>query len=161
MRAPAPPQTHRGRAILQLVTTSGARQEGNAVSRAELLTLRLRNTTYLSRESALLLSLLAEDERLLDVEPAGIGYAKPGLLAVTDRRVIHVYIRRVFPGYKLTEISYEDLRSVEANSWKSYARLRLRFRRLRRTVDFPIMKGGGRRAFDLETLVRSRMPDTP
>lgn len=120
---------------------------------ARLLDSKLSRAIYLAHECRNLPLLLAENEQLLDVEPASVGAAKPGLLAVTDRRLIHLYFRRLLRCLKVTEISYERVNAVDAQSWRSMARLRVRFNQFRSTIDFPISTGG-ERASELAACIR-------
>lgn len=101
-----------------------------------------------------MLARLSEDEELFDVELVGIGGWKPGLLAITDRRLLHLYRRRILPGWKVTELKYEQLGDVRNESWRSFAELKVRPNRGRKTLNFPVL-AGSERAAELESCIRT------
>jgi hypothetical protein len=97
-----------------------------------LIDARLRSVIYLDRERAELLRRLGEIEALLDVEPAGLGFGKPGLLAVTDSRVIHLYGRRILRRFAVREVLCGQVTAVEVEHWGTTAEIRLLFEDVQR-----------------------------
>ena len=72
---------------------------------------------WLDREHARLRQLLEDGEKLLEARPVGLGF-HPGLLAVTDRRLLHLYFRRLVRRMKVTEMRYQRLNWVELHRWR-------------------------------------------
>jgi len=72
----------------------------------------LGDEVHLARERRALPSLLAADEDLLAVASAArIG--NTGILAITDRRLIFLYVRRFLGGLKTREFSYRRVKAID------------------------------------------------
>ena len=65
------------------------------------------SAVYLDRERIHLPSLIASDEVLLDVEPTAIGFGHPGLLALTNARLLHVW--HLVRWFRVRSFAYETL----------------------------------------------------
>jgi hypothetical protein len=98
---------------------------------------QLADELHLGRERLLLPSLLSDGEELLAVASAGMGWFKPGILAITDGRLLHLYFRRVSRRMKVTEIAYHVIRSIELETFGS-SRVIVARRCKRRQVDFQL-----------------------
>lgn len=110
----------------------------NATHNEWMIHRELADEVHLSRERPALLAVLAHDEELLDVASAGLGFGAPGILAITDRRLIHVYFRRTLRRMKVTEMRLSNVASVDSKQSGSSAELRVRLKSPRRTVHMPI-----------------------
>lgn len=113
----------------------------------------LGDEIHLTRERRVLQSMLAQDEELLDVAAAGLGFGNPGILAITDRRMIHLYFRYFLRHVKMTEIGYHKIETVDSAGWRSFAELSVRRGKRRRTLHISIM-AGVERAAELATCAR-------
>lgn len=113
----------------------------------------LGNELYLARERSALPGLLAEDEELLAVASGNMRFFDPGILAITDRRLIHLFFSRSLRRLRVTDIGYRRIEAVD--SWKSRSSgvLRLHLKEPRRTKHIPI-RGGVERAAELATCVK-------
>jgi len=69
---------------------------------------------FLARERSALPGLLVEDEELLAVASGSVGVFAPGILAIIDRRFIHLYFRRLLRQLEVTEIGYPRIKSVHS-----------------------------------------------
>jgi hypothetical protein len=97
------------------------------------------NDPHSRHERLALLEALDEEEELLAVAKAGRGFRRPGLLAITDRRMIHVYFRHLLRCAAVFELRYQDVGEISAPSWKSSGELAVRLRGRPRTIHFPIL----------------------
>ena len=113
----------------------------------------LGEEAHLARERRALPSLLASDEELLAVASAGFGVVSAGILAITDGRLIFLSFRYFFLRRKVTEIGFGQIETVESESWRSSAELRVRLRKGRHVIHVPIM-AGVERAAELATCAR-------
>lgn len=81
---------------------------------------KLSEHKHLTHERRALASLLAPDEELLDVVSATRGFGKPGILAITDRRLIYVVFGMFTRYLKVRSMDYSEITGVElASSWRS------------------------------------------
>jgi hypothetical protein len=112
---------------------------------------------YLVRERAELDRRLRDGEILIEVEPAGIGFFRPGLLAVTDCRLIHLYFRRLIRRFKFTEFAFDRIDWVELHTMRSAAELRFSIDVGERLFYLPI----GRGLESAERLVRAIHRECP
>jgi hypothetical protein len=98
----------------------------------------LAGDSLYERERARLLSSLGEDEELLDVVTAGAGFVRPGVLAVTTERVLHVYFRRLwFRGFAVVSVPYSRIQRVyPQRGFRGYETVVLNLVRPRRSLSF-------------------------
>ena len=112
--------------------------ESSAATDAEqLLKDEFGDQIHLERPVERLPSLLAPDEKLLAVEQAGLRLGRVGLLAATNRRLIHIYYGYLLRRVKVTEIDYRNVESVRAESWKAFSRVTVQLKKRQLTVFLP------------------------
>jgi hypothetical protein len=99
----------------------------------------LADEVHLAHEREGLLASLAEDEELLAVASAGRGFARPGILAITDRRVIHLSFRHLVRHLRVFEIPYGDVESFDVTRWRRSVEITIRRPGWRRTIHPPIL----------------------
>jgi hypothetical protein len=108
--------------------------------------------------------LLAPSERLLAVKATGLRSGRAGILAVTDRRLIHIYWGYFRQRLRVTSIEFKNVDSVRTDSHGRFARVIVRMKKLQRTaflpsrtVGFPlgIVKDAGAHAEQIATCIRN------
>ena len=109
---------------------------------------------HLDRERSRLQAMVAPGEQVLELSLAGMGYFKPGLLAITNRRLIAVSSRRLLRGVKVIEVPWADFRSADVMMQLSYAGLVVRRSDRRRVLTFTNV-GDFDRASELARRIRS------
>lgn len=80
---------------------------------------KLSEHKHLKHERRALATLLATDEELLDIVSATRGFGKPGILAISDRRLMYVVFGMFTRHLKVKSMDYSDIKSVELASWRS------------------------------------------
>lgn len=129
-----------------------------------LLEAELGDQTHLARERDKLPELLASSERLLSVEATGLRSGRAGILAVTDRRLIHIYWGYFRQRLRVTSIGFDNVDTVRTHSHRRFARVIVRMKRVQRTaflpsrtVGFPlgIVKDAGAHAEEVATAIRN------
>jgi hypothetical protein len=113
----------------------------------------LGDAIYLAHERGALPSLLAADEELLAVVGAGFRFADPGILGITDRRLIHLYFRRTLRRLRVIEIGYRRIETVGSMKSGSNGVLMLGLRQPRRTRSVPL-RANAERAEELAACIR-------
>jgi hypothetical protein len=81
------------------------------------------SSTFLIRERNRLPDALFDDEKLIDLEGATIGFGPAGILAVTDQRIFHLRFRRLVRRFALFALPYDQIGAVRARFWRSHAQL--------------------------------------
>ena len=98
---------------------------------------QLRDPRYFIDERAELTKLLGSDDELLELELASVGGRRPGMLAITHTRVIHLYAAQFPRAVKVISIDHGEIASVIVDSMWSTGRIQLRLHRARRVILFP------------------------
>jgi hypothetical protein len=111
---------------------------------------------YLAREREFLSGVLADGERILDVEQAGRGVLKPGILVLTERRLLHLYFRRLLRRMKVLDLSYSRIDAAEVESLSYATELKVSYNRHQRAHHFPILAGRERASALAMTINRAR-----
>lgn len=104
----------------------------------------LADEVHLAHERSGLVALLAEDEELLAVASAGRGIRRPGVLAITDRRAIHLSFRHIVRHLRVFEIPYGDVESIDVTGWRNPVEITIRRQGRKRTVHLPILASAER-----------------
>lgn len=128
----------------------------------QLLERELGDQLHLERAREILPTLLAPGETLLAAEQASLKLGRVGILAVTNRQLIHVYYGYFLRRLRTTKIGYDNVDSVHVDRWRSGSIIVVRLKERQstvflpsRTVNFPlIIKDAGVRAEALATCIR-------
>jgi hypothetical protein len=130
----------------------------------QALAAKIGDHALLANDCEELRKLLAPDERLLDVAPMSLKGSRFGVLAITDRRLLHVHVRDVFSGSRIAEIDYHNVRRVHAETWRSLAELRVDLKKRQRMLLLPSRRaafnllhgpGSAERVKELATCLRN------
>lgn len=107
---------------------------------------RVASIPYLTQAFEHLLRSFEGAERLLDLESGSMGFRGPGIVALTNRRLLFVMSRKLLPGIRMWSCDYHRVSGVEERSWAGNTELRVYYDH--EVAYFPIV-GSAARAKDL------------
>jgi hypothetical protein len=116
----------------------------------------LSHEVHLDRERRALPSLIASGEELLAVASSSMNFGRPGILAITDRRLVHLYFRRIARRMAVTEIGYAGIESIRHESSGTAVAFAVRLAGHGGPIDF-MLRTSNERATELVDCARRAM----